>query len=331
MSRRTTPVTLTSDERMLINMNIRHYNETLAQIDYLYGVLSQIRSDINYIYQGRMPHVEQETPRNRYRYRNGNGYNDYYRMRDRIMSFTPIFYDYNNPINPSLYTTNADGFTLRNLVNRLFDETGVPTLTQINNASREIVYSDIENPITEVCPISLNRFQPTDIVRQIHHCGHIFGTSDFNAWFLRSSFCPVCRYDIRNYNANTQRQSETQRQTVQVASGISDNDNDNYSDTETEEDDEAKTQDEHPFANVTVSRDRNNNVSEVSFDISNNFLRSNVLGSLTQNLLQSVLYGDFSQPTSNTYNYRLGNQEFVYDASNNVLMYETTIRPNLWR
>jgi hypothetical protein len=124
-------------------------------------------------------------------------------------------------------------------------------------------------------------------------------------------------------------------QNVQVAPGIPEQDT---SDTETEsdyetDDGETKTQDD--FSNVNVTRDRNNNVSEVSFDISNNRMTNNILSNLTQNLIQSVLYGQSSQ-NNNLYNYRLGDQEFLYDASNNVLMYETIIRPstttnNQWR
>ena len=349
MSRRNA-ISLTPDERMLINMNMRQYDQITSQIEQLHETLNRIRNDINDIYQGRMQfqgQTEAETDpeiethgRNVYRNRYRNVGDTLNRMRDRMSytyAYSPVFYDYNNPINPSLYTnTPSDGFALRNLVNRLFDDISLPTRTQINNASREIVYNQIQNPITEVCPISLNRFQPTDVVRQIHYCGHIFGLTDFNTWFSRSCLCPVCRYDIRNYVAQSGNRTTTATmQNVQVAPGIPEQDT---SDTETEsdyetDDGETKTQDD--FSNVNVTRDRNNNVSEVSFDISNNRMTNNILSNLTQNLIQSVLYGQSSQ-NNNLYNYRLGDQEFLYDASNNVLMYETIIRPstttnNQWR
>ena len=358
---------LTEDERMLINIYMTQYNQVSSQIEHLYSRLDQIRASINQIHQrsqeetdGRLnasthntntsttantntnTSTNATTTTNNMRRNNlGNryanlvprfyNYYDYY--GNRMRNLNPVFYDYNNPINPSLYTMNNDGFTLRNLVNRLFgDENTAPTTSQIRNATRNVVYRDIQNPVTDVCPISLNRFQESDMVTQIHHCSHIFGRDDASAWFARSPFCPVCRYDIRSYQGETSRQTQTQN--VQVAPNL-----DDYSDTdsETERDDynyeESKTGDD--FSNVNVRRDASNNVSEVSFDISNNSMANSIFSNLTQNLLQSILYGDFSQPNGNTniYNYRLGDQEFVYDASNNVLMYETIIRPgsNSWR
>lgn len=345
---------LTEDERMLINVYMTQYNQVSSQIEHLYSRLDQIRASINQIHQRNHEETDENLNartnattttatttnsvpllrRNNLGNRHANlvprfyNYYDYY--GNRMRNLNPVFYDYNNPINPSLYTMNNDGFTLRNLVNRLFgDENTAPTATQIRNATRNVVYREIQNPISDVCPISLNRFQENDMVTQIEYCGHIFGRDDATAWFARSPFCPVCRYDIRNYQAGTQRQS----QNVQVAPNL-----DDYSDTDTETErdydynyEESKTGDD--FSNVNVRRDASNNVSEVSFDISNNSMANSIFSNLTQNLLQSILYGDFSQPNGNTniYNYRLGDQEFVYDASNNVLMYETIIRPNSWR
>jgi hypothetical protein len=359
---------LTEDERMLINIYMTQYNQVNSQIDYLYSRLDQIRASINQIHQrheeenlnastdatatttntNANTNANTNTNTNTNTYATNNGYplrirnnlrsrytnliprfyNYYDYYGNRMRNLNPVFYDYNNPINPSLYTMNNDGFTLRNLVNRLFGEENVaPTTGQIHNATRNVIYGNIQNPISDVCPISLNRFQPNDVVTQIHHCGHIFGRDDATSWFSRSSLCPVCRYDIRNYQ---QQDSQTQTHNIQVATNL-----DDYSDTETEEDEyeESKNDD---FSNANVRRNANNNVSEVSFDISNNSTMANSLfANLTQNLLQSVLYGDFSHPNGNRniYNYRLGDQEFVFDASNNVLMYETIIRPNsnTWR
>lgn len=331
---------LTQDERMLINMYMRQYNEVSSQIEHLHVRLDQIRESINQIHQmhQRNEHEGEQhasrSSRNNFRNRYTTNlvprfYNYYDYYGNRMRNLNPVFYDYNNPINPSLYTIDNDGFALRNLVNRLFgDENIAPTRAQIQNATRDTVYANIENPISDVCPISLNRFQANDVVTQIHHCGHIFSKDEATMWFSRSSLCPVCRYDIRSYGGSSQTQqrqptSTPQNQNVQIAPDLND-----YSDTETEED-ETKTGDD--YSNLNVRRDASNNVSEISFDISNNSLANSLFSNLTQNLLQSVLYGEFSQPSNNIYNYRLGNQDFVYDASNNVLMYETIIRPSrMW-
>ena len=40
------------------------------------------------------------------------------------------------------------------------------------------------------------------MVTVIRFCGHIFSTGSLNTWFTTNCRCPVCRYDIRNYNSN---------------------------------------------------------------------------------------------------------------------------------
>ena len=48
----------------------------------------------------------------------------------------------------------------------------------------------------ERCPICFDEFQQGEHTTRILHCGHIFKTVPLNNWFLRSSTCPVCRYDL---------------------------------------------------------------------------------------------------------------------------------------
>jgi hypothetical protein len=75
----------------------------------------------------------------------------------------------------------------------------IPTREQILNATREIQFGEIENPINTTCPISLETFQESDIVTQILHCVHNFNTRQLNTWFQSNVRCPMCRYDIREY------------------------------------------------------------------------------------------------------------------------------------
>jgi hypothetical protein len=58
-----------------------------------------------------------------------------------------------------------------------------PTNEQIQSASRNIRYRDIENPLSESCPISLEHFEQDDTVTQLIPCGHIFHQAQFNIWF----------------------------------------------------------------------------------------------------------------------------------------------------
>ncbi len=41
------------------------------------------------------------------------------------------------------------------------------------------------------------------MVTVIRYCGHIFNSDEVNRWFRTNCRCPVCRYDIRNYNPNS--------------------------------------------------------------------------------------------------------------------------------
>ena len=76
-----------------------------------------------------------------------------------------------------------------------------PSPAQIREGTRDVTFSSIENPINETCPISLNDFQPLELVTQLRGCGHIFGRTPIWSWFRASCRCPVCRFDVRTYVA----------------------------------------------------------------------------------------------------------------------------------
>jgi hypothetical protein len=76
-----------------------------------------------------------------------------------------------------------------------------PTQTQIELATRNVIYSDIIEPTNISCPISLENFSDLDNVTMIRHCGHIFNREQLQIWFRCNSRCPICRYDIRGYNS----------------------------------------------------------------------------------------------------------------------------------
>jgi hypothetical protein len=78
----------------------------------------------------------------------------------------------------------------------------IPTQSQIEAATRRVQYCDIVSPNNTSCPISMEEFNDNDIVTVIRHCSHIFNTEQITNWFTSSCRCPVCRYDIREYNSN---------------------------------------------------------------------------------------------------------------------------------
>lgn len=113
--------------------------------------------------------------------------------------------------------TERPSSVFSNLFQSFFDPVLIyPTPSQIENATRRVLYRDIVTPINNRCPISLESFNDSDTVTIIRHCGHIFNSDELNNWFRSNCRCPMCRYDIRNYTstnlslANNQERNLTQ-------------------------------------------------------------------------------------------------------------------------
>ena len=85
-----------------------------------------------------------------------------------------------------------------------------PSQSQIEIATRRVRYCDITTPINTSCPISMDDFNDNDMVTVIRHCGHTFHTENIMNWFRSNSRCPVCRYDIRDYNIPNQNLNNSQ-------------------------------------------------------------------------------------------------------------------------
>jgi hypothetical protein len=103
--------------------------------------------------------------------------------------------------NPAQQRTNTS--EMLNMFTNFFDPIVIhPTLSQIETATRRVRYCDIVSPINRSCPISLENFTDNDMVTVIRFCGHIFNTEHLNTWFQNNCRCPICRYDIRNYNSS---------------------------------------------------------------------------------------------------------------------------------
>ena len=92
---------------------------------------------------------------------------------------------------------------LADLYQRFFDPVIIyPTASQIETATRRVLYRDIATPINNSCPISMDTFNDNETVTIIRQCGHIFNNDELATWFQSNCRCPVCRYDIRNFNRN---------------------------------------------------------------------------------------------------------------------------------
>ena len=290
-------VSTSNAQHRMANILVAQSMRVFSQIEILYDMLNEINDNIMSIIQlpGRQEPVrQQEQPTRQARTNTTSSSSS--RIRPNLNSafdtLRPrVVYDYRTPISPIEYTnTNTNTNTNRSsassqMSNILssFLNTSVtirPTAEQLEAASRLVRYGDITNPLSESCPISMDRFNIDDLVRQIHHCGHLFGPSQFDEWFQSNVRCPVCRFDVRNHATTSQSTATSSQNTIRPVLDPSNND--------------------------------------IVFDLSGNDLSENLLNTLSSRFMESLLY-----PSTND-----DNDRFVYDPSNNILMYETIIRRN---
>jgi hypothetical protein len=168
----------------LLNFYMNAYNQTEQRITHLYSTLDNLREAIERIYNARRRNVNRPLSQT---------YNVFPRQR-RLQQGVPE--------NQNQYFTFW--------YDHFFDNVPVvPTAQQIADATRSTTYSDIENPLNDSCPISMERFQPNSTVTEIVYCHHLFHPESLQSWFQTSVRCPVCRYDIRQ-QAQTQQQQQQQ-------------------------------------------------------------------------------------------------------------------------
>lgn len=75
-----------------------------------------------------------------------------------------------------------------------------PSAAQVRRATRTLLFRDISNNTQTICPIDRDNLRPDDTVLQIIQCGHFFRDTCLRRHFRGNAKCPLCRYDIRDYN-----------------------------------------------------------------------------------------------------------------------------------
>jgi len=208
---------LSNSDILFINILNSIYNDNLRIIHHLMDHNDEIIGTLINIMNNRRRNINPTSNRNRYTSNvNLNNTNGYTNQRRMFIDNVPYYLD-NMQIftlpNPSTErtSTNRNSFSNPNLTNQfsrilhsfLEPISVTPSQIDIQNATRNIVYGDILDPINNSCPISLENFTDTSNVTMIRHCRHIFNTSSLMAWFDSNCKCPVCRYDIRDYRVNT--------------------------------------------------------------------------------------------------------------------------------
>jgi hypothetical protein len=196
----------------------------------------------------------------------------------------------------------------------------VATTPQIDNATRNLTYSEIENPGNSSCPITLERFEGTSQVTQILYCGHIFSSTGLSSWLRTNVRCPVCRYDIREYRTRNQDLN-----TMYSSSS-------NNEETKIENDNEETKSNEEtiPNSNSSTSNQERNSNSRVQTNIrpmNVNDELTNILSNVTEELLNGFLRPSSQQNGSLTSSlFDPSYNSFFYDSSNNQIVFEGFMR-----
>jgi hypothetical protein len=162
-----------------------------------------------------------------------------------------------------------------------------PTNEQIQNASRIIRYGNIENPLSQSCPISLEEFQENNMIRQLLHCGHLFHQTQFDEWFQNNVRCPVCRYDIRNYTSLSTQNTSLPNEEISN--------------------------------NTETNSNTLNQIEHVTFDVSNEQFTDIFFNTLVRSIFQSNLDSNTHNPLRDNNNSNPLRDNRIIDPSNNIL------------
>ena len=172
---------------------------------------------------------------------------------------------------PRFTTTANDLFT--RFADHFQNVVVAPSATQIANATRSIIFNENTEYLNTNCPITLENFATGDELTQIISCGHVFHGPAIQNWFRTNVHCPVCRYDIRNHEADSSsNQMDQPTETI--------TDDDLYGDNEVHHDDNLETNTQP--------------MDELATNITNS------LGSLIQNYLDNEDTNTSRRTTFNT-------------------------------
>ena len=170
-----------------------------------------------------------------------------------------------------------------------------PTVSQIRNATAMIPFQNIENPMNTRCPIRHEDFQDTDIVMQIRHCRHNFNSAALNRWFENAVRCPVCRYDIRQYDPDNENSNQDiENQEPEPYSVINNVNEETEENTQPEPEIEFMNTD-YNSQSYNDQNDLSNNRITVNAVFTRNVenIRNNIISQIT-NVIENIITTDLS-------------------------------------
>jgi hypothetical protein len=271
---------LNSDQRFLLETYVMLFNQTNRQMDTLREIQRGIIQDIRAV-ANLQTNNNNHNARNRNN--NSNAQRDYARRNyygPTNAQEQPFSFEFFPNTFPNTNRTNYVNTLWNNFDNLYANVIVRPTTLEIQTGTRNILFSQIENPLNSNCPISLEPFDPETEVTQISGCGHIFHTDSLNSWFHRNVRCPVCRYDIRTPPIHVQENREEIPHTVpspvavpssQPESEVTDISNNDVVDSLTNLTENILTQLLNPTNGVTRNHIRfHRSTTQVSYDPSSN-------------------------------------------------------------
>uniref|UniRef100_A0A6C0D9N2 RING-type domain-containing protein n=1 Tax=viral metagenome TaxID=1070528 RepID=A0A6C0D9N2_9ZZZZ len=358
---------LTHDQRLLLDVYLNFYNQTTRQIDLLYELQDEIRSNINVLvglnsnnntfnrnFQTNQRHGRRSNnqPNNIYQQRHASQNNTDYtsRQRQNYIEGTPYLVTMTNLLRNS-YMNNRNqnhnqnqNETITPIWRSFYDAVQVvPTQAQIDNATRNVNYSEIETPTNNSCPITLERFESNSPVTQILYCGHIFSNTGLNSWLRTNVRCPVCRYDIREYRRRERdlRNVYSRNHNNNTNESMSQQDNNQQNSAETiAEDVESNDETREGYEETKEESIPNNHSSSYNEERNSNSRRqenirhmnlndelTNILTNVTEELLSGFLRPNSYQTNNLTSSlFDPSYNSFFFDSSNNQIVFEGYMR-----
>lgn len=200
---------LTNEQLLLVDILNSMYNNNLRQINSINETLNnlvesnnQIRISLGQILNSNSNTYNNNTRRNNQRRWENTSSNNFGRVMINNHPFViDSISEYTIPRNRRYDTLDSYA---QSIFNSFLQPVEIyPTQSQIESATRRVRYCDIARPVNTSCPISMDDFNDNDMVTVIRHCGHTFHTEHLMNWFRTNCRCPVCRYDIRDYNTTS--------------------------------------------------------------------------------------------------------------------------------
>lgn len=194
-----------------------HHNRNLRRRNNIWELNNRSRNTDNYIMRNNDTNRNSDTRRNNYSQRNISTWRNP-PLNRRVTTFNRGVGDTQNTQNTARINSNisAPSFsfpglsrrraTTRDAFTRILNETltlptrGNPiTRERVNQVTTRNLWEEIYESVDQfICPITRERFQNSDYVLRINHCGHVFNENALVTYLTEHDHrCPVCRFNLR--------------------------------------------------------------------------------------------------------------------------------------